>query len=188
MIERSLVGDQDEFTLFEQFIEKLTYLMLSNAIEYYTDDRIMRMRDTNPNNDAEYEYIPFRADEFQDLAWDFSLDIVKKIRHNDQTRQDVMKMLSEWQLQYSPGISIVTPEDIVKAFNPPNRDAILERLMQDKKQKSYDTAAQVVQEVVQALDNGYDPQLVAEIVYKILNPQEQKMGDVQKRQQGISNN
>jgi len=188
MIQRSLVGDQDEYTLFEAFIEKLSNLLLMNAIEYYTDDRTMRMRSDNPNETGEFEYIPFRADEFEDLAWDFSLDIVKKIRHTDQTRQEVMRMLSEWQLQYSPGISIVTPEDIVKAFNPPNRDVILARIEKDKKQKSYDTAAQVVQEVVQALDSGYDPQLVAEIVYKILNPEEQKMGDVQKRQQGISNN
>lgn len=185
MIQRSLVGDQDEYTLFEQFIEKLSYLLLHNAIEYYTDDRIMRMRDTNPNNDAEFEYIPFRAEEFQDLAWDFSLDIVKKIRNTDQNRQDIMRMLSEWQLQYSPNLQIVTPEDIVKSFNPPNRDVILSRIEQEKKQKSYDTAAQVVQEVVQALDNGYDPQMVAEIVYNVLNPEQQKMGDVQKRQQGL---
>ena len=85
-------------------------------------------------------------------------------------------------------LTIVTPEDIVKAFNPPNRDIILARISQDKKQKSYDTAAQVVQEVVQALDSGYDPEMVAEIVYNVLNPEQQKMGDVQKRQQGISNN
>jgi hypothetical protein len=188
MIERSLVGDQDEYTLFEAFIEKLSNLLLMNAIEYYTDDRVMRMRSDDPNSDAEFEYIPFRADEFEDLAWDFSLDIVKKIRHTDKTRQDVMRMLSEWQLQYSPGIPLVSAEDMVKAFNPPNRDVILARIEKDKKQKSYDTAAQVVQEVVQALDNGYDPELVAEIVYKILNPEQQKMGDVQKRQQGISNN
>jgi hypothetical protein len=96
-----------------------------------------------------------------------------------------MQMLSEWQLQYSPDIQIVNAEDIVKAFNPPNRDVILARIEQDKKQKSYDTAAQVVQEVVQSLDNGYDPQMVAEIVYNILNPQQQKLGDVQKKQQGM---
>jgi hypothetical protein len=185
MIERALIGDQDEYVLFEQFIEKLSYLLLHNAIEYYTDDRVMRMRDTNPNSDAEYEYIPFRSDEFEDLAWDYSLDIVKKIRHTEQSRQQVMQMLSEWQLQYSPDVAIVSAEDMVKAFNPPNRDVILDRITQDKKQKSYDTAAQVVQEVVQALDNGYDPQMVAEIVYNVLNPQQQQLGNVQKRQQGL---
>ena len=185
MIERSLVGDQDEYTLFEQFIEKLSYLLLHNAIEYYTDDRVMRMKDTNPNSDAEYEYIPFRADEFSDLAWDYSLDIVKKIKNTEQNRQDIMRMLSEWQLQYSPDLAIVSAEDMVKAFNPPNRDVILDRIEKDKKQKSYDTAAQVVQEVVQALDNGYDPQMVSEIVYNVLNPQQQELGDVQKRQQGL---
>jgi hypothetical protein len=185
MIERSLIGDQDEYTLFEQFVEKLSYLLLHNAIEYYTDDRVMRMKDTNPNNNAEFEYIPFRAEEFQDLAWDYSLDIVKKIKNTEQNRQDVMRMLSEWQLQYSPDLAIVSAEDMVKAFNPPNRDVILDRIEKDKKQKSYDTAAQVVQEVVQALDNGYDPQMVAEIVYNVLNPQQQQLGDVQKKQQGL---
>ena len=185
MIERSLVGDQDEYVLFEQFIEKLSYMLLANAIEYYTDDRVMRMRDDNPNSSAEYEYVPFRSEEFTDLAWDFSINIVKKIKHTDQSKRDTMQMLSEWQLQYSPDIQIVNAEDIVKAFNPPNRDVILARIEQDKKQKSYDTAAQVVQEVVQSLDNGYDPQMVAEIVYNILNPQQQKLGDVQKKQQGM---
>ena len=185
MIERSLVGDQDEYVLFEQFIEKLSYMLLANAIEYYTDDRVMRMRDDNPNSSAEYEYVPFRSEEFADLAWDFSINIVKKIKHTDQSKRDTMQMLSEWQLQYSPDIQIVNAEDIVKAFNPPNRDVILARIEQDKKQKSYDTAAQVVQEVVQSLDNGYDPQMVAEIVYNILNPQQQKLGDVQKKQQGM---
>ena len=185
MIERSLIGDQDEYVLFEQFIEKLSYMLLSNAIEYYTDDRVMRMRDDNPNSSAEYEYVPFRSEEFADLAWDFSINIVKKIKHTDQSKRDTMQMLSEWQLQYSPDIQIVNAEDIVKAFNPPNRDVILARIEQDKKQKSYDTAAQVVQEVVQSLDNGYDPQMVAEIVYNILNPQQQKLGDVQKKQQGM---
>jgi hypothetical protein len=185
MIERSLIGDQDEYVLFEQFIEKLSYMLLANAIEYYTDDRVMRMRDDNPNSSAEYEYVPFRSEEFADLAWDFSINIVKKIKHTDQSKRDTMQMLSEWQLQYSPDIQIVNAEDIVKAFNPPNRDVILARIEQDKKQKSYDTAAQVVQEVVQSLDNGYDPQMVAEIVYNILNPQQQKLGDVQKKQQGM---
>jgi len=185
MIERSLVQEQDEYILFEAFVEKLTNLLLLNAIEYYTDDRTMRMKSQDPNYTGEYEYIPFRANEFADLAWDFSIDIVKKIRDNDQSRKQTMQMLSEWQLQYSPDLQIVTAEDIVKAFNPMNRDVILARIEQDKKQKSYDTAAQVVQEVVQALDNGYDPQMVAEIVYNVLNPQQQKMGDVQKRQQGL---
>jgi hypothetical protein len=140
---------------------------------------------TQIRTDAEYEYIPFKAEEFAELAWDFSLDIVKKIRHTDTSRKQTMQMLSEWQLQYSPDVAIVSAEDMVKTFNPPNRDVILERIAQDKQQKSYDTAAAVVQEVVQALDNGYDPQMVAEIVYNVLNPQQQKLGDVQKRQQGL---
>jgi hypothetical protein len=188
MIKRSLVGEQDEFLLFEQFLEKISYAMLVNAIEYYTDDRVMRMRDPNPNNEFEYEYVPFRSDEFKDLAWDFSLEIAQKMKHNDQSKREVMQMLSEWQMQYSPDIALVTPADIVKAFDPPNRDAILARIEQQEQQQDYNTAAQITQIVMQAVQAGQPPETIAELVFNTLNPQEGQeggLGNVQRQQQGM---
>ena len=185
MIARSLVGEQDEFLMFEQFLEKISYALLNNAIEYYTDDRVMRMRDTNPNNDFEYEYIPFNAAEFQELAWDFSIDIAQKLKHTDQNKQQIMQMLSEWQMQYSPGVALVTASDIVKAFNPPNRDAILERIQQQEQQQDYEMAAQMAQVVMQAVQAGQPPEIVAQLIYSMLNSEGPAMGDVQRRQQGM---
>lgn len=185
MIQRSLVGDQDEFTHFERFLEQVSYAVISNAIEYYTDDRVMRMRSEDPNNEWEYEYIPFKAEEFAELAWDFSIDIVQKIKNNDQNKRDTMRMLSEWQLQYSPSVPIVTPADIVKAFNPADRDVILARIQQAEQNQQFETAAMVVQQVLQGIEVGYAPEMLAEIVFQTLNPQQQQLGDVQKRQQGL---
>jgi hypothetical protein len=188
MIERSLVQDQDEFILFEAFIEKLSHMLLLNSVEYYTDNRVMRMKSEDPNNDAEYEYVPFDFQQFQSLAWDFSLDIVNKIRNTQESKQQVMQMLSEWQLQYSPGVQIVTPEDIVRAFNPANRDVILARIKQETQQKSFEMASTIAQQAVQAMQTGYTPEMIAEMVFEILNPQQQELGDVQKRQEGLVNN
>lgn len=186
MIDRSLVGDQDEFIIFEQFLEKVSYSLLMNAIEYYTDDRTMRMQSENPNPDMEYEYIKFDSAQFQDIAWDFSINIIEKLRNNEQHSRDTMTMLSEWQLQYSPDVAIVTAEDMVKTFNPPNRDVILARIAEDRKQKSFEMASQITMMVMQGLKAGYDPQMVAELVFKLLNPQEGQggLGDVQKAQAG----
>jgi hypothetical protein len=185
MIQRALVGEQDEMMMFEQFLEKVSYALLLNAIEYYTDDRVMRMRDNSPNNNFEYEYIPFKAEEFKDLMWDFSLDISNKLKNTDQNRRQTMQMLSEWQLQYSPGVPLVTPADIVKAFDPPNRDAILARIEQQESQMDYQQAAQIAQSVMQAVQAGQPAEIVAQIIYDMLNPQQAGMGDVQKRQQGM---
>lgn len=189
MIQRSLVVFQDEMVLFEHFLEKVSYAMLQNAIEYYTDDRLMRMRDTSPNNDFEYEYVPFRAEEFVDLAWDFNIDIQAKIQNNEETKRETMRMLSEWQLQYAPGIEIVRPEDIVKAFNPSDRDVILARISKDRQDKSIEKASEITQQVMQGMQAGYDPQMIAEMVFKILNPEQQEgeqegLGNVQRRQEG----
>jgi hypothetical protein len=190
MIQRSLVVFQDEMVLFEHFLEKVSYALLQNAIQYYTDDRLMRMRDPNPNNDFEYEYVPFRAEEFVDLAWDFNIDVQAKIQNNEETKRETMRMLSEWQLQYAPGIEIVRPEDIVKAFNPDNRDVILARIEKDRQDKSIEKASEITQQVMQAMQAGYDPQMIAEMVFKALNPElaegeQDGLGDVQKRQEGI---
>jgi hypothetical protein len=187
MIQRSLIGEQDEFLLFEKFLEKISYAVLFNAIEYYTDDRLVRMRDPNPNNDFEYEYVPFKVEEFRDLVWDFSINVAQKMKHNDQSKQQIMQMLSEWQMQYSPGIPLVSPSDIVKAFNPPNRDVILARIEQQERQQDYNTAAQIAQVALQAIDSGQPAAIVAELIYNILNPQEgqQGLGDVQRQQQGM---
>ena len=190
MIQRSLVVFQDEMVLFEHFLEKVSYAMLQNAIQYYTDDRLMRMRDTNPNNDFEFEYIPFRAEEFEELAWDFNIDIQAKIQNNEETKRETMRMLSEWQLQYAPGIEIVRPEDIVKAFNPSDRDVILARISKDRQDKSIEKASEITQQVMQGMQAGYDPQMIAEMVFKTLNPQQQEgeqagLGNVQRRQQGV---
>jgi hypothetical protein len=187
MIQRSLVGEQDEYLAFERFLEKISNAMLQNAIEYYTDDRVMRMRDSDPNHDYEYEYVPFNADEFKDIAWDFSIDIVQKMKNSDQNKQQVMQMLSEWQLQYSPGIPLVTPADIVKAFDPPNRDAILARIEQQEGQQERTTAAQITQAVMQAVQSGQPPEIITQIIFDILNRGQEGggMGDVQRRQQGM---
>ena len=185
MIARSLVGEQDEFLIFEKFLEKVTHAILMNAIEYYTDDRVMRMRDTNPNNDFEYEYVPFRADEFRDLAWDYSVDITLKMKNTEQSRQQIMQMLSEWQLQYSPGVPLVTAADIVKAFNPPNRDVILARIEEQERQMDFQMAAQLTQVVLAAVQAGQPPEAIAQLVYQTLNPEQQSMGNVQQRQQGM---
>lgn len=185
MIQRAMIGEQDEFLMFEKFLEKVTYGLLMNAIEYYTDDRIMRMKSENPNNDYEYEYVPFRADEFRDMAWDFSVDISQKIKGTEQNKRQVMQMLSEWQLQYSPGIPLVSPADIVKAFDPPNRDVILARIEDQERKMDFNTAAQIAQIALQAIDAGQPAAIVAELIYNILNPQEQSLGDVQRRQQGV---
>jgi hypothetical protein len=185
MIQRSLVGEQDEMIMFEQFLEKASYALLMNAIEYYTDDRVMRMRDNSPNNNFEYEYVPFKAEEFQDLMWDFSLDISNKMKNTDQNRQQIMQMLSEWQLQYSPNVQLVTPSDIVKAFNPPNRDAILARIEKDEQQMGYEQAAQISQAVMQAVQAGQPAEVIAQIIFEMLNPEQAGMGDVQRRQQGM---
>lgn len=96
-----------------------------------------------------------------------------------------MRMLSEWQLQYSPSVPIVTPADIVKAFNPTDRDVILARIQQAEQNQQFETAAMIVQQVLQGIEVGYAPEMLAEIVFQTLNPQQQQLGDVQKRQQGL---
>jgi hypothetical protein len=179
LIERSLVGNQSEYLAFEKFLEKLSYMIITLAIEYYTDDRLMRMKSEDPNGDAEYEYIPFTADFFKDIAWDFTIDITQKLKHTEQSNQEKMRMLAEWQLQYAPDISIVTPEDMIKAFNPANRDVILARIEKEREQKSMENAQAIAQTIMQAMEQIQLQQLQMEQAQRQAQPQPMEGGGMQ---------
>jgi hypothetical protein len=179
LIERSLVGNQSEYVAFEKFLEKLSYILITLAIEYYTDDRLMRMKSEDPNGDAEYEYIPFTAEFFKDIAWDFSIDITQKLKHTEQSNQEKMRMLAEWQLQYAPDVSIVTPEDMIKAFNPQNRDIILARIEQERQQKSMENAQAIAQQIMQAMEQIQIEQMQMQQAQAAAQPQPMEGGGME---------
>jgi hypothetical protein len=182
LIERSLVGNQSEYLAFEKFLEKLSYMLISLAIEYYTDERLMRMKSEDPNGDAEYEYIPFTAEFFKDIAWDFNIDITQRLKHTEQSNQEKMRMLSEWQLQYSPDVSIVTPEDMIKAFNPNNRDVILARIAQEREQKSMENAQMIAQSIMQAMEQIQIEQMQMQQAQQQAMPQPMEGGGMEQGQ------
>jgi hypothetical protein len=179
LIERSLVGNQSEYVAFEKFLEKLSYLMITLAIEYYTDERLMRMKSEDPNGDAEYEYIPFTAEFFKEIAWDFSIDITQRLKHTEQSNQEKMRMLAEWQLQYAPDVSIVTPEDMIKAFNPQNRDVILARIEQEREQKSMENAQAIAQQIMQAMEQIQLEQMQMQQAQSAAQPQPMEGGGME---------
>jgi len=179
LIERGLIGNQDEYVIFEKFIEKLSYLIIHLAIEYYTDERLVRMKAEDVNGDVEYEYIPFQAEFFKDVAYDFTLDIAQRLKHTEKSNQEKMMMLSQWQLQYQPDISIVTPEDMIKAFNPQNRDIIIARIQREREQKSMENAQAIAQQILQTMEQINVQQLQMQQAQASAQPQPMEGGGME---------
>jgi hypothetical protein len=182
LIERGLVGNQDEYVVFEKFIEKLSYMIIRLATEYYTDERLIRMKSEDVNGDVEYEYIPFQAEFFKEIAYDFSIDIAQRMKHNEKSNQEKMMMLSQWQLQYEPDISIVTAEDMIKAFNPKNRDIILARIAQEREQKSMENAQMIAQQIMQAMEQANIEQMQMQQAQQQAMPQPMEGGGMEEGQ------
>lgn len=182
LIERGLVGNQDEYVIFEKFIERLSYMIIRLAIEYYTDERLIRMKSEDVNGDVEYEYIPFQAEFFKEVGYDFSIDIAQRLKYNEKTNQEKMMMLSQWQLQYEPDISIVTAEDMIKAFNPKNRDMILARIEQERQQKSMENAQMIAQQIMQAMEQAQIEQMQMQQAQQAAMPQPMEGGGMEQGQ------
>jgi hypothetical protein len=101
------------------------------------------------------------------------------LKHTEQSNQEKMRMLSEWQLQYSPDISIVTAEDMIKAFNPQNRDVILARIEQERQQKSMENAQQIAQMIMQAMEQIQIQQMQMEQAMQQAQPQPMEGGGME---------
>lgn len=182
LIERGLIGNQDEYVIFERFIERLSYMIIRLAIEYYTDERLIRMRSEDVNGDVEYEYIPFQAEFFKEIGYDFSLDIAQRLKQSEKSNQDKMMMLSQWQLQYQPDVAIVTAEDMIKAFNPQNRDIILARIEQERQQKSMENAQMIAQQIMQAMEQAQIEQMQMQQAQQAAMPQPMEGGGMEQGQ------
>jgi spore germination protein YaaH len=137
------------------------------------------MKSEDPNGDAEYEYIPFTAEFFKEIAWDFNIDITQRLKHTEQSNQEKMRMLAEWQLQYAPEVSIVTPEDMIKAFNPQNRDVILARIEQERQQKSMENAQTIAQQIMQAMEQIQLEQMQMQQAQSAAQPQPMEDGGME---------
>ena len=189
LINRATLRDQDSMFHIEQYLERLTRLLMKYAVTYYTDNRLMRLKNIDPVSNQEFDYVQFVAQDYSDLDFDFKVDTYRKANDSRAQRREDAQNLIQWQLQFQPEVALITPEEIIKMYNIEDKEDILARMKNDRDMMSLQQSQIITQAVMEQMQMGIPPEQIQMFVQQILTGEllkEQKggIGNVQQRQMG----
>lgn len=168
LIERSSIRDKDKMTQIDEFVERISYLIILNIM--YGWDRVRPIMTIQSNGNPRYDiYEPI-----DELTAD-NLEI--RVRSNVYARAPITQaskrqqadklMQMQGQFQYNP--PIITPEEWLKFQDFDIQDEIMKRMEQDRakaeqeKQNNDNLASKAVQlgmEAAKMLQQGMPPEQV----------------------------
>jgi hypothetical protein len=124
MVQRSTIRDKNKEKNLEYYLKDLTQLMIKFIKQYYTNRPI---RVENPiDNDP--EFLNYEAQAFQEIEFDYYIDVSAQTPKSRQAFSDLADKLLEMTMQYQPEVELVTAEEYAEMKDLPNKDAIIQRI------------------------------------------------------------
>lgn len=176
LIERATLRDRDQMYDLELYIEHLTEIMLDFMVEYYTDERWMRVGDGDDEND----FIRFVAQDYEDIDYDIQIDVSSKAPITRMREAEEARMLLEMQGQYGGqfGTSLLTPQEAIRKMHITNAEEIVERMDLEELQSRTEQAMQVAQMMHEAISEGIEPEEAMQMGMAMLEQMEEEMKGV----------
>lgn len=179
LIERSSVRDKDKMVQIDDFVERISYLIILNVM--YGWDRVRPIMTVAPNGEARFDIF----EPIDELTAD-NLEI--RVRSNvyarapitqESKRQQADKLMQmQGQFQYNP--PIITPEEWLKFQDFEIQDEIMKRMEEDRTKLEKEqldqktgTVVQLGMQAAQLLSQGVPPEQVQQQIAQMLQQQEQ---------------
>lgn len=176
LIDRSTMRDRDQMYDVEIYIEELSNLIIDFMVSYYDSPRMIRVMGVNPN---EYTFEEFKGTDFADLEYDMFIDVSAKAPITRMKEAQDAKELANMQGQYAQAFpsAIITPQELVKAMNPSNKDQIIERMKVEEMRNKEQELTNILNQSFDMLSQGASPQEVQQAALDQLHQMEQAAGN-----------
>jgi hypothetical protein len=126
----TMLTDNSRITLLEEFCEDLTKLVLEYYFAYGGDKTytVPKLSATGTNKIVEQRKIQFDQLRQRGMKFDYNIAASTLLPMNQANLFDSAKALYEMQAQYQIKPQIITPQDLVKYSDFPQKDLFLQRL------------------------------------------------------------
>jgi hypothetical protein len=155
LIERSTLRDKDKSTQIDEFVERLSDLIVKFVIVHWRDERPMSVR--KPNGQTEYEtWKPLDDITMKNLCWKVKSDVYAKAPMTQASRRQQADKLMQMQGQFQFNPPIITPEEWVRFQDFDMKEEILYRMEQDRDKLQQQEQQNMTQQVMQIIQNMKD--------------------------------
>lgn len=153
LIDRATMRDRDKMYDIELYIEQLSRLIIGFVVHYYTDYRYLKViHDESNPNDA--EFIEFLGTDYQDLEFDFHIDVSGKAPITMLRKQQEAENRLQLQGQYGFNPRIITPQEYIENMDMVGKREILDRMNREEMQSNLQKLQTVLQMCVEAIASG----------------------------------
>jgi hypothetical protein len=193
LIDRSTMRDRDQMYDIELYIQDLSNLIIDFMVEYYEDERWIRVMGENPN---EYSFERFVGSEYKDLEYDVFIDVSAKAPITRMKQAQDAKELLNMQGQYAGAFSttLIKPQELMRAMDFSNKEEIIERMNVEELRNKDQELTNILNQSFEMMAQGATPDNVIQAALDQLHEMEQKQGlgsssnsnNVQMAQQGAN--
>jgi len=137
----TMLTDNSRITLLEEFCEDLTKLVLEYYFAYGGDKTytVPRLSATGTNKVIEQRNIKFDVLRERGMKFDYNIAASTLLPMNQANLFDSAKALYEMQAQYQIKPQIITPQDLIKYSDFPQKDLFLQRLEKNEQDGTAET-------------------------------------------------
>lgn len=162
LIERATMRDRDQMYDIELYIEDLTNLIIDFMVEYYEEERMIRVMGERPD---EFMFESFLGAEFKDIDYDIFIDVSAKAPITRMRESNEAKELLNMQGQYGGqfGTAIITPQEAIEMMDIANKDHIIKRMNIEEMTNKTEQAMQVATMMAEAMSQGVPPEEVQQM-------------------------
>jgi hypothetical protein len=137
----TMLTDNSRITLLEEFCEDLTKLVLEYYFAYGGDKTyvVPKLSATGTNKVIEQRKIQFDQLRERGMKFDYNIAASTLLPMNQANLFDSAKALYEMQAQYQIKPQIITPQDLLKYSDFPQKDLFLQRLEKEQQDSVAET-------------------------------------------------
>jgi hypothetical protein len=137
----TMLTDNSRITLLEEFCEDLTKLVLEYYFAYggETTYIVPKLSATGTNRVVDQSNIRFDELRQQGMKFDYNIAASTLLPMNQANLFDSAKALYEMQAQYQITPQVITPQDLIKYSDFPQKDLFLQRLEKESQESTAET-------------------------------------------------
>jgi hypothetical protein len=155
LIERATVRDRDKMIQIDEFVERISQLIVLNILYKWQDVRPITT--TSPDGQPNFDmYEPVDQITADNLEWIIKSDVYAKAPVTQASKRQQADALMQMQGQFNYNPPIITPEEWIQFQDFDINEEILYRMEEDRKKleenQAQDLAGKMAQLVAQATD------------------------------------
>jgi hypothetical protein len=174
LIDRATIRDKDKMIQIDEFVERISHLIVLNILHNWQDERPIAK--TMPNGTQEFSQFNPVKDKLtrENLSWRVRSNVYASAPMTQASRREQADKLMNMQGQYQFNPPLITTEEYVKMQEFDNGFEIIQRMEADRarmeKEKAQNLAQQISQlaeQLNQMLGTGMPPEQAAQQVQQM---------------------